>query len=365
MSGFSSISKIGKRLGGGVDDAPSFSSVSDTTNKFHRMIASPKEAQVARTAIQEEQTLSAAIPETTPFKEVAGELELAEEVSTGNYIQQIGSDRAAEIRQQAVDKWDINLDTVDDKYITAIDRELVVLADGVGLPDKALSLGGRLNVFVKGARQNQAMREEGQADLARASGLTELGNPADPFIIVTQRSAAHEWFHNLDQYFSALDTGHIRKEGDNLIYDPTMPTGTATSEYTKGNGMRKEVFNAWRGISDVLRNHRPELEKRFSKLDDPEYWVANHEVAARAFEKWLYTIKQPGKGSKDVNYNSMHYPTAKEMKQLSPKFEKLFKSMKTQEAFDPELQKNVVQLHGLGGSVLGSVQLQEEDNKSE
>lgn len=197
---------------------------------------------------------------------------------------------------------------------------LMDLAGVLGVPPRALSLGGRLGLAF-GARGN------GGADAAAAH--YERGNVV---INLTKRegagSLAHEWWHGLDNYFS-------RERGDGGSYMTEREQG--------GQGVREEMRAAFREINRAINQTR--MQERSRKLDDrktKDYWTTKPEMSARAFESYVIAKLQDQNAGNDYLANVLPasafalegaypYPTAGEMPQIRGAFDSFFQTVQTRQ----------------------------------
>ena len=197
---------------------------------------------------------------------------------------------------------------------------LMDLAGVLGLPPRALSLGGRL----------------GLAFGARGTGGTDAAaahyEPSTVVINLTKRdgagSLAHEWWHGLDNYFS-------RQRGDGGSF--------MTSESRSGDGVREEMRAAFREVISAI--NRTGMQERSRKLDDrrtKEYWTTKPEMSARAFESYVIAKLQDQNAGNDYLANvvgdamfalegAYPYPTAGELPQIRAAFDGFFQTVETRE----------------------------------
>ena len=146
---------------------------------------------------------------------------------------------------------------------------LTDLSETLGIPTKALSLDGSLGLAfgARGGGTAKAHYEPGQVVI----NLTKTQGPG---------SLAHEWFHALDNYFARLDrTGSTA---------PTPVDGYGTRDTARPQNMRPEVWQAFKGIRDVV--NRGDFSRRSGALDatrSKPYFGTTIEKAARAFETYV------------------------------------------------------------------------------
>lgn len=197
---------------------------------------------------------------------------------------------------------------------------LMDLAGVLGLPPRALSLGGRL----------------GLAFGARGTGGTDAAaahyEPDTVVINLTKRegagSMAHEWWHALDNYFS-------RQRGDGGSY--------MTSDSRSGDGVREEMRAAFRAVMSAI--NLTGMQERSRKLDDrrtKEYWTTKPEMSARAFESYVIAKLQDQNAGNDYLANvvgdavfalegAYPYPTAGELPQIRAAFDGFFQAVETRQ----------------------------------
>lgn len=197
---------------------------------------------------------------------------------------------------------------------------LMDLAGVLGLPPRALSLGGRLGLAF-GAR--------GTGGTDAAAAHYERGNVV---INLTKRegagSLAHEWWHSLDNYFS-----HQRGDGGSYM----------TEREQGGQGVREEMRAAFREVNRAINLTR--MQERSRKLDDRRttaYWTTKPEMSARAFESYVISKLQDQNAGNDYLANvvgdvvfalegAYPYPTAGELPQIRAAFDAFFQTAETRE----------------------------------
>lgn len=227
---------------------------------------------------------------------------------------------------------------------------LLDLAGVIGVPPKALSLNGELGL---------AFGSQGSGGKGAAAAHY---NTATVVINLTKKngagSLAHEWFHALDGYFAraaGVDAGGItssstqRPKRVRKVIDGVQKFVEADpSEY----GVRPEVYDAFKALMKSIETET-NMVKRAAILDGRKtknYWTADHELSARAFERYVIDkLKSDGYESdylssilsKDVwdamelmlgNENQTYpYPTDTEAKVLNERYSAIFDSLKTKE----------------------------------
>ena len=320
----------------------------------------------------------------------AGKFKEQEDSANQYYIKQIGGEEQANKLRQEFNKRfgagkegdNENLsvifqgDKLLDMYLPAVTKQMSKLAKATKLPESSLLLDGRLRMVVKSDAINAklqhhatALRNNAQSidDLKRADNMEDtakkdvsgvalgLGSES-PINLITDKSVSHEWFHQVDGYLNALNSGdiHITENGD-VIHNPNgvSPTGFSL-KVKEAQGIRKDTFKALTKLHSTLDKQVNKMLNRLptdvrTKLGD--YFADPTEHSARAFEKWVHTVKQEPSEKEYRQYSAMEYPTDKEMEVLSPIFEDLFDSLKTMDA--PKGEHKV--LYSAGGVPIGNV----------
>ena len=197
---------------------------------------------------------------------------------------------------------------------------LLDLAELLGISPKAISLGGRLGIAF------------GSRGFGNFAAHFEPGNFA---INLTKTrgagSLAHEWLHALDNYF-AKQSGHKLALATNLSLSAL-----------KAGGMRSELADKFYLLVKALQNS--DMMRRSRKYGD--YWRRIHEVAARAFSRYIVdraaerglnndflssvmTEKDMSEAAQKLTPNA----TAEDMKTIGPAFDAFFNEVqeKTDEA---------------------------------
>ncbi|APW38430.1 hypothetical protein RD110_15515 [Rhodoferax koreense] len=211
---------------------------------------------------------------------------------------------------------------------------LMDMAAVLGIPARALSLGGRLGLAFgargRGGKNAPAAHYEPGTVVIN---LTKAGGPG---------SLAHEWWHALDNYF-AKESG-----GGGYATD-----GGAIDE------LRAEMQAAFRAVSAAtqakgLRDRSRELDKRRGK----PYWDTPLELSARSFESYVVAKLQDQGAANDYLANvvnaeawdmeenaraaalgkeappSFPYPAMAEMPAVRAAFDNFFHTVQTKEDAD-------------------------------
>lgn len=196
---------------------------------------------------------------------------------------------------------------------------LLDLANLLDVPTRALSLNGSLGI----------------AFGARGSGGKHSANahyePDEIVINLTKKkgagSLAHEWWHALDNYFA-------KAEGRKLSY---------FSEMYSSKEVRKEVFDAYKGIVKVLKNTMFERAEKIDLTRTKDYWSTTVEMTARGFEAYIIA-KAKLKGFRNDylanilteeeyhDIDSYPYPLNTELEEVIEAYDKLFSILKTKES---------------------------------
>jgi hypothetical protein len=208
------------------------------------------------------------------------------------------------------------------------------LAALMNIPTRAISLDKKLGLAF-GAR--------GKGGMNPASAHYE---PDNVVINLTKNngagSLAHEWFHAVDNYFAKLD-------------NITGFSGAMMTDGSINKSIRPEMVEAFKELTGAIqrsgmRKRSVELDKRRSK----PYWALYHEMAARAFEAYVIQKLQEQNASNDYLANivgedfwkaqdalfghegeeTYPYPTAEDMKNIGPAFDKFIATLKTKETGD-------------------------------
>ncbi len=198
---------------------------------------------------------------------------------------------------------------------------LMDLANIIDVPPKALSLNGELGLAfgARGRGGKQAPSAHYEPDTV-VINLTKRGGAG---------SLAHEWFHGLDNYFSRM-----RGERGNYLTE---------SAYPKGEGVRPEMVEAFKGIMDAVGS--TELKARSKELDDRRskpYWSTNLEMAARSFENYIISKLRDQNQSNDYLANIVSdeafdleggypYLLENEMPEVRAAFDHFFQVVETKE----------------------------------
>lgn len=217
---------------------------------------------------------------------------------------------------------------------------LMDLAAVLGVPAKALSLGGRLGLAF-GAR--------GKGGINAPAAHFE---PNNIVINLTKGdgpgSLAHEFWHGLDNYFAR------QGEGENSV---SFVTGGA-----KTDGIREQMRAAFKAVQQAtqqatLRERSAELDKRRSK----PYWDTPVELSARAFESYVIAKLQDQNASNDYLANVVSpefwdaleamrlmalddegkttypYPMVDEMPKVRAAFDEFFQTVEANEGDDGKI----------------------------
>lgn len=203
---------------------------------------------------------------------------------------------------------------------------LMDLAFVLGIPARAISLNGSLGVQFgasgKGKAKAHYRRNDASINLTRDKG---------------DGSLAHEWWHALDNYF-------MRQHADN----PLMMTSDAQKEVVP-QVMNAEAAESFLALMRALRSGS--YYTRAKLYDDTTnskgYWDSIVEMGARAFQCYVAEkVREDGLNDylssyiskeefarmdaafeKGMNESRYPYPTAEELKDLRPMFDKFFSSL--------------------------------------
>ena len=195
---------------------------------------------------------------------------------------------------------------------------LLDLANLIDVPSRAISLNGSLGIAF-GAR--------GSGGKSAAKAHYE---PDEVVINLTKKkgagSLAHEWWHALDNFFGKL-------EGSEIGY---------ISERYASKTVRQEVFEAYKGIVNVLKKTMFDRSQKIDLTRTKDYWSTTREMTARGFEAYIIA-KAKMKGFRndylaniltEQEYRDIElypYPYESEMKEVIEAYDKLFSVLKTKE----------------------------------
>ena len=205
------------------------------------------------------------------------------------------------------------------------------LAYMLHLPPKAISLNGELSLAFgargKGGKNAaKAHYEPGRAVI----NLTKMNGPG---------SLAHEWWHAVDFYFSAMNK---------KPYASLVTTSVARWEKEEEVAVRPEIMRGFHAIKQAMQ--LTGMEQRARKLDayrSTPYWNTMAEMSARAFEAYVKDkLTQAGRSNdflvnfrttgaweeiRPVKGSDYPYPLATEMPEISKSYEALFQTIRTRE----------------------------------
>jgi hypothetical protein len=194
------------------------------------------------------------------------------------------------------------------------------LADATGLPDSAISLGGKLGLAI-GARGRAGARAHYEPNtqvinLTRTSGVGSL---------------AHEWGHGLDHYLEGFADGD---QGG------TFHSGRSVSAHRDAD---PETLKAMRAVRQALQTSgyrdrlRAEVKARIKAgrlgKNAEDYWLSPHEMFARTFERHVQD-KLHGEGRENTYLVGLRkdghplWPSAEEAAAVAPAMERLFEAVK-------------------------------------
>ena len=205
------------------------------------------------------------------------------------------------------------VDDINEAYDALLD-----LANLLDVPSRAISLNGSLGIAF-GARGNGG----------KFSAAAHY-EPAQVVINLTKKkgagSLAHEWWHALDNFFGKLE-GSV----DGYI-----------SERYSSKEIRKEIFDAYKGIVDVLKKNMFERSKKIDDTRSKDYWSTTREMTARGFEAYIIAKSKMKGFTNDYLANILTeqeyrdielypYPYESEMQEVIEAYDKLFSLLKTKE----------------------------------
>lgn len=179
----------------------------------------------------------------------AGSLLQREEQANTEYVNSIGGKQEAlKVREQYYKKFGIDTnrfnedtfgnssDPILDMHIPFFNKRMTKLSESVELPTESMSLNGRLNILPKNNSAN-AMFEHMAAEFRAhgdersavnshetaspdVKGVAIRGGTDTAVNYVVKDSISHEWFHQVDEYFGALDSGDIQITQNGVMYHP-------------------------------------------------------------------------------------------------------------------------------------------------
>ncbi len=213
---------------------------------------------------------------------------------------------------------------------------LMDLSNAIGIPSKAISLGGELGI----------------AFGARGSGKFSAHYEPDKIVINLTKtrgagSLAHEWWHALDNYFS-------RKRGEKLnmlTEKPRQKVVMKDGVVVPDERIRTEMVDAFKGVMDAInKSGLPGRGKILDSSRSDVYWTKPTELSARSFEN--YVIEKLGRtgeqndylanfkawtewmGESGLNMESYPYPFKEETPAINEAFDTFFNTIETKEEGD-------------------------------
>ncbi len=209
---------------------------------------------------------------------------------------------------------------------------LMDLAQIIGVPSRALSLGGKLGLAF-GAR--------GHGGKHPALAHYE---PAKVVINLTKRRGAgslgHEWFHALDNMVAReYDLGNTYlTESSSIIASISHVGNEQTVTFSN-----IELFDAKQKVCNLVQKYTQVVERsrKLDKFRQEPYWGTMREVMARTFEVYLKNKLEDAGIKNDYLVNYLDeatwkartqapyaYPTEEEAKKIEPYFDDFFSSFK-------------------------------------
>ena len=210
-------------------------------------------------------------------------------------------------------------------HLTKTAEALADLADVTGLPDHAMSLGGKLGLAIgaRGTGRALAHYEPGTKviNLTRAGGVGSL---------------AHEWGHALDH---EIGGGNLIERGGKKVADYLSTNPRAKDAGPVGEAMtaiRKAFHDS--GFDDRLRVVLSDMAKKgllpssgTAGQTAREYWTSSQEKFARAFEKYVqHKLQASGRDNTYLSGSADHelWPTPEETAQIAPLMDVLMAAVK-------------------------------------
>ena len=265
---------------------------------------------------------------------------------------------------------------------------LMDLAGVLNVPPKALSLCGELGLRFgsNGRGGKNAAKAHYEPDLI-AINLTKKAGAG---------SLAHEWFHAMDHYFNrhvgqnensfllltetrdierlksneatmqtVLENNKDRPDRQEFIQNRYDHYNSFRNGIYENSEIRREVLDKFVGLLSAFEKETPDVSKTYLKRSEgmdryhsKPYWSKKVEMAARAFEAYVYT-KLEEKGIRNdylVNYltpkeydevsaknparlsGKYPYPVPEEMPVIKKAYDDLFETIETREAEDGKVE---------------------------
>lgn len=228
----------------------------------------------------------------------------------------------------------------------------VDLADVLGLPDNAISLGGNLGLAF-GARGS--------------GGALAHYEPSTKVINLTRKggvgSLAHEWGHGLDHFLAgggkaeakggSINTGMLSTETSPERFERDASGNWKKDEKGRMVTINKKDDPVWAAMDDVRKSwDNSGFKKRLGSyirdlVDDgymseskANYWRSNSEMFARTFEQWVqHELLEQGRQNTylagfdhkeygDDKVGSKLWPTREESRSMGPAFKKLMSAIR-------------------------------------
>lgn len=195
-------------------------------------------------------------------------------------------------------------------HLTKSAEAFADLADAIGLPDSAISLGGKLGLAI-GARGKAGARAHYEPDtqvinLTRSKGVGSL---------------AHEWGHALDHYLDDFGKGFYSAR-----YRPEGDAGQAMGEVRKA--LHSSGF-----YTRMVGAVRDAISKGLLPKNASSYWASNEEMFARVFERHVQD-KLHGQDRENTYLTGLRkvthpfWPTKEESAAIAPAMERLLAAVR-------------------------------------
>lgn len=202
-------------------------------------------------------------------------------------------------------------------FLNSVYDSFSTLADTVGVPYSAMSLSGTLAITTNfgSHRTSTAWYDPSSHSMDFIVSKEEIS-----------KAVAHEWWHALDNYL-AIGSKETLK-----------PSGLYATQGFGGYDMRSEVRDAVISLM-ALRSTVPDFVSRTANAPSNKgYWSQGTERGARMFEQYVSRKLESAQeydnlltDSPEWYNNSKMWLTTEEEKTIKPYFDRLFKTLKTEQ----------------------------------
>ena len=184
------------------------------------------------------------------------------------------------------------------------------LADLTGLPDSAMSFGGKLGLAIGARGKGTALAHYEPS--TNIINLTRTGGVG---------SLAHEWGHALDHHITGETERSYMSNNHGYSKHRDTEVGKAMGEVIRS--MQESGF--YPRLVAVVKDHPRLSDKK------KEYWLSGHERFARTFESYAsHKLEQDGRENTYLAGANPHefWPTKEEMETIAPAMDKLMKAIR-------------------------------------